>query len=71
VIETPIKRNSAVAGQRIADVAWPPGSGLVALLQGSKAVVPAGSDVMEPGDTAYAIVSPEARGALIKLLRER
>ena len=46
----------------------PKGSGLVAIVRGDQAFVPAAEDVITEGDTVYAIVSPKARKATVKLL---
>ncbi|MEM7147043.1 MAG: Trk system potassium transporter TrkA [Verrucomicrobiota bacterium] len=68
VIESTVRDESQIAGQKVSDIDWPPGSGLVALLHGINAAVPAADDVIEAGDTLYAIVSPKAKKKFLKLL---
>jgi trk system potassium uptake protein TrkA len=68
VIETVMRAKSRVVGTRVCDLKLPQGSGLVAILRGEQAFVPAAADSIEPGDTVYAIVAPEARKAAVKLL---
>ncbi len=68
VIETVMRAGGRVVGTRVCDLKLPQGSGLVAILRGEQAFVPAAEDAIEPGDTVYAIVAPEARKAAVKLL---
>ena len=68
LIESVVAKNGRLAGQKVSDVKWPDGSGLVALLRGQQAIVPAGNDIIEPGDTLYAIVSEDAKRRFVKLL---
>ena len=68
VIETVTTKRSKVSGKKVAECGLPKGSGLVALIRGEQAIVPAAEDVIEIGDTVYAIVSQEAKKAVIKLL---
>ncbi len=69
VIEIPVATESSACGRKIAEIAWPAGAGLVALLHGQQAVVPGGDDVIRGGDTVYALTTHAAREALIRLLR--
>ncbi|MEM8953203.1 MAG: Trk system potassium transporter TrkA [Verrucomicrobiota bacterium] len=68
VIEATVRDESQIAGKKVSEVEWPPGSGLVALLHDINAAVPAADDVIEAGDTLYAIVSPKAKKKFLKLL---
>jgi trk system potassium uptake protein TrkA len=68
VLESVVREGGSLAEKRVAEVQWPEGAGLVALLQGSEAMVPTADDVLRPGDTVYAIVSPQSKKALVKLL---
>lgn len=68
LIEVVVAKDSQVAGKKIAEVNWPEGSGLVALLRGLLANVPTADDVIQPGDTVYAIVSLAAKQVLVRLL---
>jgi trk system potassium uptake protein TrkA len=70
VLEMVVDPHGSLAGKKVAEVAWPEGSGLVALLHGSEAVVPTGEDILAEGDTIYAIVSPAARKSFIRLLKD-
>ena len=70
VLETVVAENGGLAGKTVSEVPWPEGSGLVALLHESEAVVPTGQDVLQAGDTIYAIVSPDARKKFIRLLKD-
>jgi Trk K+ transport system NAD-binding subunit len=47
---------------------WPAASGIIAVQHGNQATVPAADDKIEAGDTVVAIVAPEAKAALLKLL---
>lgn len=69
VIEVTVAGESAVCGRKVAEVAWPAGAGLVALLRGQQALVPGGGDVIHGGDTVYALTTDAARNDLIRLLR--
>lgn len=68
VIQSAVSERSRVAGSKVADVQWPGGSGLVALLQGQKAIVPSADDTINAGDTLYALVSGKSKKAMVKLL---
>lgn len=71
VLEFPITRASPVNRQRVAELAWPNGSGLVALQQGQQVQVPSGDDVIQEGDTLYVIVAPDAKKELVRQLTGR
>jgi trk system potassium uptake protein TrkA len=71
VIEAVVEPGGRLAEQKVSAVTWPEGSGLVALLHGSQAMVPTAEDVIQAGDTLYALVSREARKAFVKLLGSR
>jgi trk system potassium uptake protein TrkA len=68
VIEATVRDESQIAGKKVSEIEWPPGSGLVALLHGINAIVPAADDEIQAGDTLYAIVSPKAKRKFLKLL---
>ncbi len=69
VQEITVSVDSAVCGRKISEITWPAGAGLVALLHGQQAVVPGGDDVIQGGDTVYALTTDVARAALVRLLR--
>jgi trk system potassium uptake protein len=68
LIELMVPKASSVAGQKISAIKWPAGSGLVALVQGTQAVVPTGEDLIQAGDTLYAVVSGKAKKSFVRLL---
>jgi trk system potassium uptake protein TrkA len=68
VIQSAISAKSRVAGKRVSEVEWPEASGLVALIHGPHAIVPSGEDVINPGDTLFALVSQKSKKELVKLL---
>ncbi|MFV1994890.1 MAG: Trk system potassium transporter TrkA [Verrucomicrobiales bacterium] len=67
IIETRVPENARIANQKVSDIAWPEGSGLVALLHGVKASVPTGDDLIQEGDHIYAMVSSKAKKKFLKL----
>lgn len=68
LIELTIPEAAEVVGKKLNEIACPVGSGLVALLHDQQALVPGGGDVLQAGDTIYAITTAEARPAFIRLL---
>jgi trk system potassium uptake protein len=68
LIEMTVPRTSEVAGQKVSEIKWPAGTGLVALIQGTQAVVPIGDDQIQGGDTLYAVVSSRAKKPFVRLL---
>jgi Trk K+ transport system NAD-binding subunit len=64
-----IAESGPLSHQKVADVTWPEGCVLVALVRGSEALVPGPGDVMAPGDTVYALVAKEAKKAFTNLLQ--
>lgn len=71
IIQFSISRASAAVGKQVKDISWPRGSALVALLRGQEALVPGGQDYLMAEDNVYAIVTPEARKSLLRLLKPR
>jgi trk system potassium uptake protein TrkA len=69
ILSAPIAENSPAAGRTVAEVAWPASSGLIAVQHGNQATVPAADDKLGAGDTLIAIVSSDAKQALLQLLR--
>jgi len=68
VIETTVGPSSQAAEKKVSEVAWPEGTGLVAMIHQQNAVVPGADDIITPGDTVYGIVSPLAKKAFIKMV---
>ena len=68
IIEITVRENSKAAGCSVGEVAWPEGCVLVAQIKGIHATVPSADDVIEAGDTLYAMVGKKARKALAKLV---
>jgi trk system potassium uptake protein TrkA len=60
LIEFTIGPKSPIAGEAVHTIKWPKGSGLVSLTHGSTASVPAGTDVLQIGDTVVAMVAEPA-----------
>ncbi len=69
VLEAVIPAEGPLTGKKVAEVEWPEGSVLVALLHGSAAVVPGAEDVMEAGDMIYALVAAKAKSKFARLLK--
>ena len=68
ILSSPVAENSTAAGHTLAATDWPAASGIIAVQHGNQATVPAADDKIEAGDTVVAIVAPEAKTALLKLL---
>jgi len=68
LIQMIVNEKSKAAGHKVMEVEWPEGSGLVAVLHGQQAIVPAADDLISGGDVLYAIVSREAKKPLLRLL---
>jgi len=69
VIEAAVPESGQLTDRKISEVAWPEGSGLVALVRGSEALVPGADDVLEAGDTLYGLVSAKAKRRFLRLLK--
>ena len=69
VIETQVAKASIAAEHMVSEIDWPEGCVLVARMRGLHAIVPGPEDVLEPGDTIYAMVVPKVRRKLLKLVR--
>ncbi len=69
IAEAVIQPGAPLDGRAVGGVNWPRGSGLVALLRGSEAIVPGPEDRVRAGDVIYALVSMGARRAFTRLLR--
>lgn len=69
VLEAVIPGGARLAGKKVAEVQWPEGSVLVALLRGSEALVPGAEDEMADGDVLYALVAAKAKNAFARLLQ--
>lgn len=68
IVSAPVAGGSRAAGRTLAQTEWPAASGIIAVQHGNQASVPAADDRIEAGDTVVAIVSKEAKPALLKLL---
>ncbi len=55
------------AGRTVAEIRWPVASGLVALVHGSQAAVPAADDTIHLGDTVFALVSARSKPPFVAL----
>ncbi len=68
LIQVIVSENSRASEHLVSELDWPEGSGLVALLHGQQAIVPAAEDRIQAGDAIYAIVSREAKKPFLKLV---
>ena len=68
LIESSVCDNSCVAGKSVRETSWPTDCILVALLHGARGQVPAAEDVIEAGDSVYALVKPKAKREFLKLV---
>ncbi|MGK0187786.1 MAG: trk system potassium uptake protein TrkA [Verrucomicrobiales bacterium] len=68
LVQFTVHHDAAVSGKAVKDVAWPQGSNLVTFLRNEKVIVPDGDDQILAGDSLYAVVLPQARKRLLKLL---
>jgi cell volume regulation protein A len=59
-----IDPRSAVAGQSLADVPFPPAAGAMLLIRGRELIAARGSTVLQPGDHVYVFCRPEDRPML-------
>jgi len=57
----------ALNGRKVSGIRWPDGCVVVALLQGSQAIVPGPDDEVAAGDTLYAVVSRAAKSGFAAL----
>ena len=69
VIETDVAKASIAAEHMVSEVEWPEGCVLVARMRGLHAIVPGPEDVLQAGDTIYAMVAPKVRRKFLKLVR--
>lgn len=69
VIETEVAKASIAAEHMVSEVDWPEGCVLVARMRGLHAIVPGPEDILQPGDTIYAMVAPKVRRKFLKLVR--
>ncbi len=68
LIEASVPEKSRIVDHKVSEIDWPEGSGLVALLHGVQAAVPAADDVIRAGDCIYAMVSNTARKKFLNLI---
>jgi len=69
VIETEVAKASIAAEHMVSEIDWPEGCVLVARMRGLHAIVPGPEDILQPGDTLYAMVAPKVRKKFLKLVR--
>jgi cell volume regulation protein A len=55
---------SAVAGQELVDVPFPPAAAAMLVIRGRELIAPRGTTRLEPGDHVYVFCSPKDRGLL-------
>lgn len=71
VIEMAVPEHSGIAGRTVREIDWPAGTVIVALVHDNQAIVPGADDVVEAGQNLYAMVAPESRKQLIKLVTKK
>jgi len=59
ILELPVKKTSVAAGRKIKDIKTEYPLLIVAIVRKEKVIVPSGSDVIEAGDTIYALTKTE------------
>ncbi len=64
VVELVVGPQARIAGKTLMQVRFPRGAIVCALVKGTGVVVPRGSDIIEPGDTAVVLTTPEAFDAM-------
>ncbi len=69
IIEASVNKASIVASKMVGEVQWPEGCVLVAKMRGMHGDVPKADDILEPGDTVYAMVTAKVRKDFLKLLK--
>ncbi|MBK1828426.1 Trk system potassium transporter TrkA [Haloferula rosea] len=68
ILEMRVSEGSIASGHMVKEVDWPAECILVGLLHVTHSDVPGPDDVLQTGDHVYAVVSPKARKAFVKLL---
>lgn len=68
LIESNVIEDSPVVGKLVKDVEWPRDCVLVALLHGTRGQVPTAEDELRAEDSLYALVTPKAKRAFLKLV---
>ena len=71
IIEMSVPENSGIVGQRVQDISWPVSTVVVAIVSEQRAIVPGADDIIEAGQNLYAMVAPDSRKALIKLVTKK
>lgn len=69
VVEVVVSPGADVAGEKVLAINWPAGFVLMAKISGVNVSVPAPTDIIEVGDTLYALVSDKALKPFLKLVR--
>jgi trk system potassium uptake protein TrkA len=68
LVELTLSPDSPVVGRRVADVAWPPDTALVAILRSGQVLAPSPDDPLETGDELLFVSTPDQEGAIEELL---
>jgi len=69
VIETVVEKGALASSHMVQEVEWPVGCVVVAKIAGVHAVVPGPEDIIEAGDTIYAMVTKKALKPFLKLVK--
>lgn len=67
VIAFEVTAGAPVAGEKLAEVDFPDGSLVAAIVRGQEVIVPRGSDVLQEGDSAVVFALPEAIASVTRL----
>ena len=68
IVEGIIPGDSPVTGQSLADIPFPPGVVIAAILRGSDLILPTGATLLEEGDEVIAVTKRDQEPALRELL---
>ncbi len=68
LLECHVSPGSQAAEHKVSELSWPESTGLVALLHGNNAQVPAADDRIQAGDTLIAIVAKSTKRSFLRLL---
>ena len=68
LVELTLPDDSPQLGHRVGDVRWPPDTALVAIIRGSRVLVPSADDPLEAADELLFVAAPEREPELEDLL---
>ncbi|MDF2378255.1 MAG: Trk system potassium transporter TrkA [Verrucomicrobiales bacterium] len=68
LIEATVHDDSSIIGKSVREIKWPADCVLVAQLHGVRGEVPTAEDIINAGDSLYALVKPRAKREFLKLV---